>query len=56
MARVCVSYCPLWSAGPHTQFSEEELAQLQSGAWENPAFENMDQLMDERYVHVFAHD
>ena len=30
------------------QFSGEELSELKEGAWENPAFENTDQLMDER--------
>ena len=31
------------------QFSGEELKELRDGgAWENPAFDNMDQLMDER--------
>ena len=34
------------------QLSDEELAQLQSSSWENPVFENMDQLMDERYPHT----
>ena len=40
---------------PHThympciaQFSGEELHELKEGAWENPAYDNMDQLMDER--------
>ena len=32
------------------QFSEEEVKELRGGAWENPTFENMDQLMDERYI------
>ena len=31
------------------QFSGEELKELEGGTWENPAFDNMDQLMDERY-------
>ena len=30
------------------QFSGEELKELRGEAWENPAFDNMDQLMDER--------
>lgn len=31
------------------QFSGEELKELRDGgAWENPTFDNMDQLMDER--------
>ena len=30
------------------QFSGEELSELRGGSWENPAFDNMDQLMDER--------
>ena len=30
------------------QFSGEELHELKEGAWENPAYDNMDQLMDER--------
>ncbi|CAI7995574.1 hypothetical protein GBAR_LOCUS1716 [Geodia barretti] len=41
---------------PHThympciaQFSGEELHELKEGAWENPAYDNMDQLMDERF-------
>ena len=31
------------------QLSEEELSELQKESWENPVFDNMDQLMDERY-------
>ena len=31
------------------QISEEELSQLQTESWENPVFDNMDQLMDERF-------
>ncbi|CAI7995568.1 Talin-2 [Geodia barretti] len=30
-------------------FSGEELHELKEGAWENPAYDNMDQLMDERF-------
>ncbi|KAL5477255.1 hypothetical protein EMCRGX_G024024 [Ephydatia muelleri] len=30
-------------------FSEEERASLRGSSWENPAFENMDQLMEERF-------
>ena len=37
------------------QFSSEELEELRSGAWENPAFDNMDQLMDERSSHSHTH-
>ena len=33
------------------QLSEEELSQLQKESWENPVFDNLDQLMDERYIH-----
>ena len=40
---VCVCVC--------AQLSEEELSQLQKESWENPIFDNMDQLMDERYMH-----
>ena len=41
---VCVCVC--------VQLSEDELSQLQKESWENPAFDNMDQLMDERHVHL----
>ncbi len=30
------------------QISDEELAALHTESWENPVFEHMDQLMDER--------
>lgn len=30
-------------------FSGEELEELRGGTWENPTFDNMDQLMDERF-------
>ena len=41
----------------NVQFSGEELEELRGGTWENPTFDNMDQLMDERYtcVHAQAH-
>ena len=32
----------------YVQLSEEELSQLRKESWENPVFDNMDQLMDER--------
>ena len=32
------------------QFSDEELAEMHGGGWENPAYQNMEQLMDERYA------
>lgn len=32
------------------QFSDEELAEMHGGRWENPAYQNMEQLMDERYA------
>ena len=31
-----------------SQISEEELMEMREGMWENPLFQNMDQLMDER--------
>ena len=37
------------------QFSGEELSELKGGAWENPAFDNMDQLMDERSPNTLTH-
>ena len=42
---VCVFVCVC------LQLSEEELSQLQKESWENPVFDNLDQLMDERYIH-----
>ena len=41
---VCMCAC--------VQLSEEELSHLQKESWENPVFDNMDQLMDERYPHI----
>ena len=32
------------------QFSDEELAEMHGGHWQNPAYQNMEQLMDERYA------
>jgi len=32
------------------QFSDEELAEMHGGRWQNPAYQNMEQLMDERYA------
>ena len=34
------------------QISEEELSQLRTESWENPVFDNMDQLMDERFLYI----
>jgi hypothetical protein len=46
--RVCVYVCVYVCVT--VQLSEEELSQLQKESWENPVFDNMDQLMDERYI------
>lgn len=37
------------------QFSDEELAEMHGGRWQNPAYQNMEQLMDERYALQHRH-
>ena len=46
---VCMCVCVCVCVCVCMQLSEEELSQLQKESWENPVFDNMDQLMDERY-------